>query len=429
MKSVFILGFFTLFTAAIIITAKFRDSGQRDVIGQQVLATGYVNTNDAISLLIDQLKNDPKNDKIKKRLGFTLIQKARQSGNAGLYDPQALQLFEEILKENKNDFEALIGKSTVLLSQHHFAEALVSGQEALIQNPYSSSVYGVLTDAYVETGNYNKAIESADQMASLHPDLRSYSRISYLREIHGDMNGAIEAMDMAVKAGIPGMEETEWARYQLGYLYERSGKLMEADLQYQSCVFFKADFAAAYIGKGRIFQKQKNYLEAERFFKLAQNLSTDYSIDEHLSRLYREKNEQTKAAIAIRQSIEKLVGKDGKGSVHGHYADRELAGLYLESYDYKKALHHALLEYERRSENIDVNHTLAWTYYKLGEYSKALVHITKARVTNSQDPELLFHAGLIHLKNNERLLGQKEMGEALAINPHLDLRTQLEAKF
>lgn len=51
---------------------------------------------------------------------------------------------------------------------------------------------------------------------SIRPDLRSYSRISYLREIYGDLDGAIEAMKLAVTAGYPGYEQTAWARLTLG---------------------------------------------------------------------------------------------------------------------------------------------------------------------------------------------------------------------
>jgi hypothetical protein len=45
-------------------------------------------------------------------------------------------------------------------------------------------------------------------MMAIRPDLRSYSRVSYLREIFGDIPGAREAMLMAIQAGYPGQEET-----------------------------------------------------------------------------------------------------------------------------------------------------------------------------------------------------------------------------
>jgi len=66
----------------------------------------------------------------------------------------------------------------------------------------------------VEMGNYTAAVENSDKMVSIRPDIRSYSRISYLREIYGDYPGSIEAMKMAVGAAYRD-EATEWSRVQL----------------------------------------------------------------------------------------------------------------------------------------------------------------------------------------------------------------------
>ena len=68
-------------------------------------------------------------------------------------------------------------------------------------NPYNAYVYGLLVDGNVEMGNYDTAVSYADKMVSVRPDLTSYSRVSYLREIFGDYAGSIKAMQMAVEAG------------------------------------------------------------------------------------------------------------------------------------------------------------------------------------------------------------------------------------
>ena len=86
----------------------------------------------------------------------------------------------------------------------------------------------------------------------------------------------------------------------------------------------------------------------------------------------------------------------------GHYSDRELAYAYLKVNDYNKALAHALAEYNRRPENIDVNETVAWVYYSKGEYTKALTHMKMAMKTNSKNPTLLCRAGLIYSKAGDR---------------------------
>ena len=51
---------------------------------------------------------------------------------------------------------------------------------------------GVRVDALVELGRYAEAVTALQQMVDLRPDLESYSRVSYLRELHGDVPGAIE---------------------------------------------------------------------------------------------------------------------------------------------------------------------------------------------------------------------------------------------
>src|SRR5437870_4778016 len=121
-----------------------------------------------------------------------------------------------VLKGDAENFEALTYKSMIFLSQHHFSDGLNVATKAEHMYPYNAFIYGILTDANVELGNYPEALKTADKMISIRPDIRSYSRVSYLREIHGDIPGAIEAMKLAVGAGEPGTEGTEWTRVQLG---------------------------------------------------------------------------------------------------------------------------------------------------------------------------------------------------------------------
>src|SRR6185295_1404171 len=98
-------------------------------------------------------------------------------------------------------------------------------------------------DANVELGHYDEAVKNSDKMVSTRPDIRSYSRISYLREIYGDYPGAIEAMKLAVQAGYPGDESTEWARVHLGQLYENTGDLQNAEMQYQLALQERTGYA------------------------------------------------------------------------------------------------------------------------------------------------------------------------------------------
>ncbi len=429
---IIIFSLFTFFTFLII---KFRKEDSIELgiklrQGESASTSEWINSKNAIESLIDVVKKHPANDEAKIKLGFAYIQESRASGNHAFYDVKAFELFDKVLNSDTANFEALIGKATVLLSQHHFTDAIPVALAAQKVNPYSAAVYGILTDAFVEDGDYDKAITMADKMASLRPDIRSYSRISYLREIHGDFPGAIEAMKLAVSAGYPGMEETEWCRMQLGHLYEQTGDLKTATAIYEESIYFRPSFAHAYAGLARIDKANKNYSSAISNLNKAISMNEDFAFQQELTEVYRISNQPEKASSSAQKAIVLLAGIKGdeSSSKHGHYADKELALAYLDAYDYNNALKHALIEYNRRPDNIDVEQTLAWVYYKLGKYDRANQYITQATRTNSKNPVLLFQAGLIKKKIGAIADGSKFIKDALQTNPNISILLKWEVE-
>ena len=88
-----------------------------------------------------------------------------------------------------------------------------------------------------------------------------------------------------------------------------------------------------------------------------------------------DKEQSLNVANAIVDEMEKAANAMAKGDSSGHYADKEMAYAYLAVDNYDKAIEHALLEYNRRPDNIDANETVAWVYYKKADYSKAEPYI------------------------------------------------------
>ncbi len=82
-----------------------------------------------------------------------------------------------------------------------------------------------MVDALVEMGEYERAVDAAQKMVDLRPDTASYSRVSYLRALHGDTKGAIDAMKMAAEAANPkNPESVAWCRVHLGDVLMNFGK-------------------------------------------------------------------------------------------------------------------------------------------------------------------------------------------------------------
>ncbi|MCW3076029.1 MAG: hypothetical protein JWO32_638, partial [Bacteroidetes bacterium] len=180
----------------------------------------------------------------------------------------------------------------------------------------------------------------------------------------------------------------------------------------------------------KIERTKNNYKGAIAYLEKAKTLITEYSFSDELTDLYRLNNEKEKGDKNAREVIDMLSpASDVEGeSGHGHYADKELAYAFLKINDVNSALKHALLEYERRPENIDVCETVAWVKYKKNEIADANKLIDKALKTGSKNPVLLCHAGLIKLKNGQTEQGMAFIKTALETNPFLDIELRNEIK-
>ena len=381
--------------------------------------------------LIQKIENDPSDIKSRIALAAIYLQEARSSGNFGYYDRAALNCVNAVLKKDANNFEALTFKAMIYLSQHHFAEGLKLATQILKTYSYNAFVYGILVDANVELGKYKNALDDADKMVSIRPDIRSYSRISYLREIYGDIPGAIEAMKLAVDAGSPGSESTEWARVQLGKLYEQLGEMKYAEMYYTISLENRPGYPYALAGLARIAANKKDYKKTIELYQRADSFGNDYSFKDALVEVYRltgNGDQSLNVANAIVDEMENAANAMAKGDSGGHYADKEMAYAYLAVANYDKAIEHALLEYNRRPDNIDANETVAWVYYKKADYSKAELYIKTAVRTGCKNPTLLCRAGLIYAKTGDKPGAKEYLQQALKNNPNISPLLREEAE-
>jgi tetratricopeptide (TPR) repeat protein len=397
--------------------------------GTYALSAEWLNTKAAIEGLLAELEANPDNYKVMLQLVQAYIQEARNTGDHAYYDKAALELCERILKKEPANFETLCCKATVELSQHHFSEALATATKAQKINADNAFIYGLLCDAYVELGNYTEAVKMADKMISIRPDIRSYSRISYLREIHGDLPGAIAAMKLAVAAGYPGLEQTAWTRIVLGHLYENAGAPDSAVMQYQLALNERPDYPFALAGLGHVSIAQGKFAEAEKYYVKASQLMTEYSFSEALIDVYENSGQTAKAKTAIDNTLEMLGPGSGdeEDEGHGHYADKELAYVYLKAGNKEKAMEHAKLEYARRPANIEVLEMMGWVHYKSGNYAEADKFLTQALKTNCKSPELLCRAGLAAIKNGRTAIGTSLIQNAFGSNPFISQELRKEA--
>ena len=92
-------------------------------------------------------------------------------------------------------------------------------------------------------------------------------------------------MKLAVDAGAPGDEATEWTRVHLGHLYENTGDLKHAEMNYIISLEYRPGYAYALAGMGGA-AFNNDYEKAIEYYMQADSLVNDYSFKEQLTDIY-----------------------------------------------------------------------------------------------------------------------------------------------
>jgi len=358
-------------------------------------------------------------------LAQVYIQEARVSGKHHDYFPIADGIIAEVLRRDPENFEANVLKSGMMMTKHQFGDAKETIDKAIIKNPYNSGAYGVLCDADVELGKYDDAVKAVDNMMKARPDLRSYARASYLRELNGDRDGAIEAMKMAADAGASGEENREWALYNLANIFLNWGKLDTAEFIYKGILEERPNYAFAMSGLAMVNAARKNYGEAIGLLVKASQVLPEHIFVEQLADLYQAMGQKDEAAQLEKKALDAfaLHEKDGWN------VDREYAAFCLNhNINIPEAKTRAERQYKIRPTNIDALDTYAWALYRSGSASDAVPYIEQAMRMKTINPNLHYHAGMIYAKAGNTEKAASELKFALNENQYLTPLTMDDAK-
>lgn len=184
-------------------------------------------------------------------LGAANLQEARETGDAGAY-ARAQHAFESALRRNPRDLDALVGQGTLAMARHDFANGLAIAERARRLAPSALAPFPVLVDALVELGRYPEAERALQELVDRKPGLAAYARVSYLRELRGDLPGALEAMGYAVSAGAATPEGLAYVKTLEGTLQFNRGRLDRAASAYAAAGRAVPGFPAAEAGLARV---------------------------------------------------------------------------------------------------------------------------------------------------------------------------------
>ncbi|MEP7237324.1 MAG: tetratricopeptide repeat protein [Ferruginibacter sp.] len=363
--------------------------------GELANATEWTKTKAKTDELKAKLAANPDDVKTRLQLATIFITEQRITGEHHFYYGAIEKILNGVLSIDPKNFEATVYKASLRMSQHQFADAKKIAEDAKNINPNNAYVYGILVDANVELGNYEEAVAMSDKMQALKPSLESYSRASYLREIYGDYKGSIEAMKLAVQAGLPGSEPQCWSRNVLGDLYYNTGDLAAAEMAYAENLAMRPSYAPSMAGLAKVETKKKNYTRALALLDSATAIMQQSSFEEQKADVYAAMGD-TKKAMDKYNEVQKQLIIDANTA--GHSVSLELAKSFEKTNQWDSAKKYAAMEYAVRPKNIDVNNELAWIAYSQNDLTKAKEYLKTATATGSKNPELLQRAAAINTK-------------------------------
>jgi tetratricopeptide (TPR) repeat protein len=321
-------------------------------------------------------------------LGDAYLQRARENGDPSFY-LRAERSFDAALRRDARSMSALLGAGTLAGLRHDFREQLRRGLEAQRLMPELVAPYPVIADAQIELGRYRAAERTLQRFLDLKPNLASYSRVSYFRELNGDLDGAVEAMRLAVSAGAGVPENIAYVQTLLGDLELQRGRRAAARAAYRGALARLPRYAPAEAGLARV-ELAAGDLDsaASRLRSVAQRLPLTGNLI-----LLAETNAARGDERAAEVDLEVVRTQQRLLRAAGTRPDAELV-VFEANYGDAGAAVELGRRLWREAPSVRSADALGWALTRAGRPGEGLAWARRALRLGSRDPLFHLHAGL-----------------------------------
>lgn len=337
-------------------------------------------------------------------------------------DPTYLSRSETVLRRalrvDPLEANAVLGLGAVALIRHDFRTALVHGRQAARLLPGSARPFGVIGDALVELGRYDQAFTAFETMVARRPNLASYARVAYARELVGDVEGARGAMRLALETAAGQPEPSAWAFVELSKLEHGPGRVERAERLLRRALVLVPGYAPARMELARVELAKGRLATALRQARLAAEATpTPHTFDlvaELLDRAGRH-------AAATRQ---RAAGGplDAELRANGMRIGLEIA-VHQSDFGVDPVRTVAVARRARaEAPSIHGDDALGWALARAGHCTEALSHARRALRLGTRNPLMLFHRGYAEGCAGNREAMRAFYVQALAIDPEFSVR-------
>ncbi len=390
---------FRLMTTVVVLAATVSAAAAQTLRPNALLAGGDTPAQRKIALAQAAIARDPKHAQAHADLALALTQRARETADP-VYYQQAEAAVQAALAATPGHFDARKVRAWALLGQHRFAEALALATALNREVPDDLMVYGILTDAHIELGHYDEAERSAQWMLDLRPgNIPALTRAAYLRELFGDIEGAIELMRAAVnRMPFQETEDRAWVLTQIGHLelVRRQPAAAEEALEAALALFPDYHYALGTLAEVRTAQQRHReaaVLQRQR-----------YAVAPHPENLFELAEAQARAGMRAEAAKSYAQFEAGaRAEMRGDdNANRELIAYWAGAGKKPaEALKLAEQEIARRGD-VYTREAYAWALFRNGRRADARREIATVLAIGVQHPRVLERASAIQGKPASR---------------------------
>lgn len=365
-----------------------------------------------ITSLQTRLEATPKDYVSWATLGLAYVQQAKVTINPEFYPRADGALAESIAINDDDNFLAYAGLSALASARHDFAAAKEFAERGLTMNSYSAILYGALSDAEIQLGNYTAGFEAVQRMVDLSPDTSSLSRASYSWELRGEIDKAKALMQRAFDDA-PTPADRAFASFYLGELAFNEGDVNAALDYYNTAQAESPQDPAALYGKAKaeaaLGQTETALFHFEELVSRAPEPSYIVEYGELLESLGRTAEAQQQYDVfAATQILFEANGVEPDATPTLFYADHG---------DPERALRDAQRAIETRPFLVMYD-AYAWALHMNGRDGEALEAISVAMELGLRNALFHYHAGMIMHSLGDDDGARVQLTSALEINPY-----------
>jgi tetratricopeptide (TPR) repeat protein len=341
-------------------------------------------------------------------LGDAYLQKVRETGDPSYYT-RAQGSFDAALRRDARNVDAVLGAGALAGLRHDFRKQLRLGREALRLTPELTSPYPVIADAQIELGRYGAAERTLQRLLDSKPNLSSYSRVSYYRELTGDLEGAVQAMRLAISAGAASPENVAYVQTLMGDLELQRGRPAAARMAYRAALARLPRYPQAEVGLARVQNSAGDLGDAARRLR---SVSGRLPLTSHLILLADTDAARGDKAAAARD-LEVVRAQQQLLRSAGTRPDAELILFEANHGDPATAVRLGRRLWAQ-APSVRSADALGWALTRAGRPDEGLDWSRRALGLGSRDPMFHLHAGLAAQQAGQAGPAARELSTALA---------------